>query len=367
MEHEIIGQISALSRKEPALEHHHAHLGDVRLHYVEAGSGPLVVLLHGFPEFWYSWRFQIPILARAGFRVVAPDMRGYNLSDKPSKVGDYRVEFLARDVERLIRACGAESAAVVGHDWGGVAGWLAAMRHPEAVKKLAILNCPHPNRFLRGLWSPHQLRKSWYMFALQVPVPPGRFVQEGIFSWFKSNFRRDPVRQGTFSEEDIRRYVEAMGRPGVLTATTNYYRALFRRSPAQNKKLLRRVEAPVVVIWGEEDRYLGRELAEPEASWVPNVRVERLPEASHWVQQDSFHRVNALLLEFLRAPLESSGAGNVNTSMSETRIGLAFDDLPARGSEEPRLGPYSGPAGTEGEAPARPGTIEPNILVSKRC
>jgi epoxide hydrolase 4 len=129
------------------LEHHLADLGDVRLHYVEAGTGPLVVLLHGFPEFWYSWRFQIPILAEAGFRVVVPDMRGYNLSDKPPKVGDYRVEFLARDVERLIRACGSESAVVVGHDWGGVAGWLAAMRHPEVVEKLAILNCPHPNRF----------------------------------------------------------------------------------------------------------------------------------------------------------------------------------------------------------------------------
>jgi len=182
----MIGEISAVSRKELASEHHHADLGDVCLHYVEAGSGPLIVLLHGFPEFWYSWRLQIPILAEAGFRVV-PDMRGYNLSDKPPKVGDYRVEFLGRDVERLIRACGSESASVVGHDWGGVAGRLAAMRHPEAVEKLAILNCPHPNRFLRGLWSPRQLRKSWYLCALQVP---GRFVQESIYTWFTSNFER---------------------------------------------------------------------------------------------------------------------------------------------------------------------------------
>jgi epoxide hydrolase 4 len=326
MEHDIIGQISAVSRKEPALEHYHADLGDVRLHYVEAGSGPLVVLLHGFPEFWYSWRFQIPILAEAGFRVVVPDMRGYNLSDKPPKVGDYRVEFLARDVERLIRACGSESAVVVGHDWGGVAGWLAAMRHPGAVEKLAILNCPHPNRFLRGLWSPSQLRKSWYMFALQVPGPLGRSVQERIFGWFTSNFRRDTVRPGTFTEEDIRHYAEAMRRPGALTATTNYYRALFRRTPAQNKKLLRRIEAPVVVIWGEEDRYLGTALADPKPSWVPNVRVVRLMNASHWVQQDSFHKVNALLLEFLRAPNGSGGTRSINTSMSDPKAGLAFDD-----------------------------------------
>jgi len=327
----MIGEISAVSRKELALEHHHADLGDVCLHYVEAGSGRLIVLLHGFPEFWYSWRFQIPILAEAGFRVVVPDMRGYNLSDKPPKVGDYRVEFLGRDVERLIRACGSESASVVGHDWGGVAGWLAAMRHPEAVEKLAILNCPHPNHFLRGLWSPRQLRKSWYMFALQVPGRPGRFAQESIYTWFTSNFRRDPARPGTFTEEDIRRYAEAMTRPGALTAATNYYRALFRRSPAQNRRLLRRVETPVVVIWGEQDRYLRTELAEPETSWVPNVRVERLPNASHWVQQDSVHRVNTLLLEFLRAPNRSGGAGNANTSVSDPGGGLAFDDTPASG------------------------------------
>jgi pimeloyl-ACP methyl ester carboxylesterase len=150
------------------------------------------------------------------------------------------------------------------------------------------------------------------MFALQVPGPPGRFMQESILAWFMSNIRRDPVRQGTFTDEDIRRYAEAMTRPGALTAATNYYRALFRRTPMQNKRLLRRIEAPVVVIWGEEDRYLGTELAEPETSWVPNVRVERLVNASHWVQQDSFHKVNAMLLEFLRAPSGSGGAGNVN-------------------------------------------------------
>jgi pimeloyl-ACP methyl ester carboxylesterase len=141
---------------------------------------------------------------------------------------------------------------------------------------------------------------------LQVPGPPGKFVQESIFAWFKSNFRTDPVRPGTFTEEDIRRYAEAMTRPGVLTATTNYYRALFRRTPPQSRRLLRRVEAPVLVIWGEKDRYLGAGLAEPETSWVSNARVERLPGASHWVQQDSPDKVNALLLEFLPAPNEAA-------------------------------------------------------------
>jgi len=292
--------MTGATSKEPAVEHRYAGLGEVRLHYVESGSGPLVVLLHGFPEFWYSWRFQIPALVEAGFRVVAPDMRGYNLSDKPEKVRDYRVEVLARDVERLILALGERSAAVVGHDWGGAVAWTAAMHYPQAVEKLAILNCPHPDRFLRGLWTPRQLRKSWYMFALQTPGPPGKLVQRAVFNWAKANFLKDPVRPGTFAEEDIERYEEAMAHPGALTSSTNYYRALFRRTPAQARKPLGRVEAPVLVIWGERDRYLGSELAEPDREWAPNVRVERLPDASHWVQQDAPERINALLLRFLR-------------------------------------------------------------------
>ncbi len=291
---------SATPQEKPTPVHRYADLGDVRLHYVEAGTGPLVLLLHGFPEFWYSWRHQIPALADAGFRVVAPDMRGYNLSDKPQGVKNYRVELLGRDVERLIMACEAEHAIVVGHDWGGAVAWMAAMRHPERVRQLAILNCPHPDRFLRGLWTPRQLRKSWYMFALQTPGPLGRAVQGGIFAWLRSNFRRDPVRPEAFTDEDIERYAKAMARPGALTGSTNYYRALFRRTPAQTRAQLRKVEVPVLVIWGERDRYLGPELAEPDRKWVPHVRVERLPDASHWVQEDRPEKVNALLLEFLQ-------------------------------------------------------------------
>lgn len=286
-----------------AVEHRFADLGDVRLHYVEAGAaageGPLVVLLHGFPEFWWSWRFQIPALANAGFRVVAPDMRGYNLSSKPRGVRNYRVEALAGDVERLISHLGRERAAVVGHDWGGAVAWATAMLHPNRVWRLAILNVPHPYRFLSGLRRPRQLRKSWYVFALQVPGPPGRAVQRAVFRWVEGNFRRDPVRPGTFSEEDVRLYGEAMGHPGALTAATNYYRALFRGSPFRTRRLLRRIEAPVLVIWGERDRYLGADLADPDPAWVPNARVERLPQASHWVQQDAPERVNELLLDFL--------------------------------------------------------------------
>ena len=284
------------------LTHRYADLGDVRVHYVEAGEGPLVLLLHGFPQFWYEWRHQIPSLVEAGFRVVAPDMRGYNLSDKPSGVRAYRLELLARDVERLILACGERTAVVVGHDWGAIVAWIAAMRHPGRVGRLAILNVPHPARFPDVLLSPGQLLRSSYVLFFQLPGLPEEVIRAGDFALLRSALRRDPVRAGAFTAEDIERYVRAMARPGALTATLNYYRALLR-NPKGTRALLRRVEAPVLVIWGERDRFLKRGLAEPPRLWVPNLlRVERLPDASHLVAEDRPLEVNALLLDFLRAP-----------------------------------------------------------------
>jgi pimeloyl-ACP methyl ester carboxylesterase len=284
------------------LAHRYADLGDVRLHYVEAGEGSLVLLLHGFPQFWYQWRHQIPALVEAGFRVVAPDMRGYNLSDKPHGVRAYRVELLARDVERLILACGEQTAVVVGHDWGAIAAWIAAMRHPERVEKLAILNVPHPARSLDGLLSPMQLLRSSYMFFFQIPRLPEEVIRAGDFGLLRSVFRSDPVQPEALTAEDIERYIEAIAQPGVLTASLNYYRALLR-NPREMRALLQRVEAPVLVIWGEKDRFLSRRLAEPPRLWVPNlVRVKRLPDASHWVAEDRPLEVNTLLLDFLLSP-----------------------------------------------------------------
>jgi pimeloyl-ACP methyl ester carboxylesterase len=284
---------------EPPVAHRYADLGGVRLHYVEAGEGPLVVLLHGFPEFWFSWRFQIPALAEAGFRVVAPDMRGYNLSDKPKGVESYALERLARDVERLIGALGEERAVVVGHDWGGIVAWAVAMLHPERVERLVILNVPHPERFSRGLRTPRQLLKSLYAFFFQIPWLPEKVLRAGDFAIVRSVFRNDPVRPGTFGERDIDRYVGALSRPGALTAPINYYRALARRAPSVARALRRRIEAPVLVIWGQRDLFLLPELARPDPALVPDARVRRLPDASHWVQQDRPERVNALLLDFL--------------------------------------------------------------------
>ena len=287
------------------LAHRFADLGDVRLHYVEAGEGPLVLLLHGFPQFWYEWRHQIPALVKAGFRVVVPDMRGYNFSDKPPGVQAYRVELLARDVERLIVACGERTAVVVGHDWGAIVAWITAMCHPRFVGRLAILNVPHPARLLDGLLSPGQLLRSSYMFFFQIPRLPEEVIRAGDFAILRSALHRDPVREGAFTAEDIERYVGAMARPGALTATLNYYRALLR-NPGKTRALLERIEAPVLVIWGERDRFLSRRLAEPPPLWVPNLlHVERLPDASHWVAEDRPLEVNTLLLDFLRSPLSA--------------------------------------------------------------
>lgn len=289
----------------PGLRHRYADLGDVRLHYVEAGTGPLVILLHGFPEFWYSWRHQITALAEAGFHAVAPDMRGYNLSDKPKAVRDYRIELLARDVARLIRACGSDRATVAGHDWGAGVAWQFAMSYPDLLDRLVIMNVPHPLQFLRGLRTWRQLKKSWYMFFFQIPWIPEAILRAGNFAMVRRIFRSDPVRPDAFTDEDIDWYVGALSVPGALTGGINYYRALFRQNPIRRGQSIRRIDAPVLVIWGEQDRFLGAELAEPDRKWVPNLRVERLADASHWVQVDQPETVNALLIDFLRQPTES--------------------------------------------------------------
>ena len=281
------------------LQHHTAQVNGVRLHYVEAGSGPLVVLLHGFPEFWFSWRGQIEALAQAGFRVVAPDQRGYAQSDRPPSWRDYRVERLADDVADLVHALGEERAHVVGHDWGAVVAWWVATRRPEVVDRLAILNVPHPARMLEGLRTPRQLAKSWYIFFFQIPWLPEWLMRRGGRRTLESAYR--DARPGAFTAEDYARYEEALLGPGGLRGPINWYRAALRRSPRATRALLAPIPAPVLVIWGEQDRFLIKEMADPDPQFVPDVRVVRLPAASHWVQHDEPDRVNALLIDFLSA------------------------------------------------------------------
>ncbi len=281
--------------------HHEAVVNGVRLHYVEQGAGPLVVLLHGFPEFWYSWRHQIPALAEAGYRVITPDQRGYNISEKPPGVRSYRIEHLVDDVAALIEHAGESHATVVGHDWGGGVAWAVPMLHPQIVDKLIVLNSPHPDAFVRELRGPRQLAKSWYIFFFQLPWLPEAAIRFQGYGMMNRVLRHQPRRKDAFSEEDIAAYKQAIAQPGALTAAINYYRALVRRNPSDIRRMVRRIDAPALLIWGEQDPFLGLRLTEGLERWVPNIRVERIANASHWVQVDAAERVNELMIDFLRS------------------------------------------------------------------
>lgn len=274
----------------------YAEVGDVKLHYVEAGDGPLVVLLHGFPEFWYGWRLQIPSLAAAGFRVVAPDMRGYNLSSRPKSVKDYGTQHLVDDIRGLVNERGAESAIFVGHDWGGTVAWATAMSHPEVVDRLAILNAAHPRKLSQGLHHPGQLRKSWYFFFFDLPGLPESVVHANNWHFFRHVLED---AQPPYTQEEINRYIEAWSQPGAATGMINYYRSSVRQSPKKAEAELHPIKTPTLVIWGQRDSYLNQDLAEPDHDDVPNLdRVERLADASHWVHHDAAEQVNQLLIEF---------------------------------------------------------------------
>ena len=278
-----------------------AEISDGRLHYVEAGDGPLVVLLRGFPEFWFGWRLQIAPLAAAGCRVVAPDMRGYNLPSKPDGVRAYDTDKLTAHIAGLIHERGAESALLAGHHWGGTVAWDTAMSYPEVVDRLAILNVAHPRQFPRGLHHPGQLRKSWYVFFFDLPELPEAVVHAGHWHFF-GHFLRDA--QPPCTPEETERYVEAWSQPGAAAGMINYYRNAARQSPEHVEAQIRPISAPTLIIWGQDDRYLGQDLAEPDHDDVPGLdRVERLPGASPWVHHDEHERVNQLLIEFFAPAL----------------------------------------------------------------
>ncbi len=282
------------------LRHAYAEVNGIRMHYVTAGSGPLVLMLHGFPEFWYSWRKQIPALAEH-FTVVAPDMRGYNETDKPA--WGYEIDVLAADVLGLIAALGHERATLVGHDWGGAIAWATAIAHPHRIERLAILNAPHPVVFGRHLRrNPAQMRRSWYMGFFLLPMLPELAIRANGYALVERVFR-GTTPPGTFSDEDIAAYKAALSRPGALTAALNYYRAAGRRGA---RGLVasrdRRCEVPTLLIWGEDDFALSAEMVDETAEFVSDLTVRRLPGVSHWVQHQAPDEVNAALLEFLRRP-----------------------------------------------------------------
>jgi len=279
---------------ESGWQHEEAIINGIRLHWVEAGDGPLVVLLHGFPEFWYSWRHQIPALSTR-FRVVAPDLRGYNLSERPQT--GYDIETLTADVLALIHALGEEKAVIIGHDWGGVIAWAFAARFSDATTKLVIMNAPHPERFQRSLMSGfRQMLRSSYVLFFQIPRLPELLLGANRCWVLARGMRSSAKRVDAFSDEDLERYRSAMSRPGALTAALGYYRALFRTR--RQTQQFADVEAPTLVLWGEHDRALGKDLAEGLEEWVPNLTVHFL-DCGHWTQQEQPDQVNRYLAEFL--------------------------------------------------------------------
>jgi len=273
----------------------------VTLHVARSGpvDGPLVVLLHGFPEFWYGWRHQIGPLAEAGFRVLAPDQRGYNLSEKPRGLAHYALDALADDVAALIDAAGRSRAAVVGHDWGGVVAWWLALKYPERVERLAILNAPHPDFLTGGKWvRPRQLLRSWYVVAFQLPWLPeaglGAFHGKGL-----ADSLRKTSRPGTFTDDELARYRAAWAQPRALTAMINWYRAALRAKPASPPNP--RVRPPTFIIWGAKDAFIDRRYANDALARCDSGRLEFVEEATHWVHLEEPERVNNLLTGFLRS------------------------------------------------------------------
>ncbi len=268
----------------------------VKLHYVTQGEGPLLLLLHGFPAFWYSWRHQIPEFAR-DYKVVALDLRGYNDSDKPHDVASYTMTELALDVEGVIHGLGYDRGILVGHDWGGAIAWYCAYTYPELVERLVVLNLPHPARFRQGFTTPAQLLRSWYIFAFQLPWLPERLLEAGDYELIGRIFTETVVNKHAFTAADIEAYKNAAAKRGALTAMVNYYRNLFQGGfLVQDWGYLTQ---PTLMIWGEQDVALGKELTYETENYVQDFRIHYLPNAGHWVQEEQPTLVNQYLHEFL--------------------------------------------------------------------
>lgn len=278
--------------------HGYTEANGIRFHYVEAGSGPLLVLLHGFPEFWYSWRNQIPKLAEH-FRVVAPDLRGYNETEKPRD--GYDIRTLVEDVQHLARAFDADRYVLCGHDWGGVIAWHTASRHPESVEKLVILNGPHPTAMTKALrTSLAQMRRSWYIFLFQIPGLGERRLKRNNFAAIENIFRNGLVHKERMTDADLELFKQAMAKPGALYAALEYYREAFRAARRDRFALHDvRIDVPTQVIWGEQDTALGTDLVKDLGHWVSDLRLDLVPTAGHWVQQDEPDVVAELMLDFL--------------------------------------------------------------------
>jgi pimeloyl-ACP methyl ester carboxylesterase len=275
----------------------------VRLHYVAAGSGPLMVFLHGFPEFWYEWRHQLPEFA-ADHTVVAPDLRGFNLSDKPAELAAYRMSVVAEDIRQLIGALGHRKATLVAHDWGGSVAWYLAARHPEVIERLVIVNAPHPATFARELAAnPAQRAASAYFAPLVSPGIEEKLIAND-YQWLVDTFARRAPAGLPLDAATLARYREAWGRPGAITGGLNYYRVSTltrqsREAAAVPAAAGMKVTVPTLVVWGMSDVALLPGMLEGLEEFVPDLTIERIPEGTHWVVHEFPTRVNGAIRGFL--------------------------------------------------------------------
>jgi pimeloyl-ACP methyl ester carboxylesterase len=281
------------------LEYSYIETNGIKLHTVQTGpkSGVPVILLHGFPEFWYGWRKQIPALAEAGCRVIVPDQRGYNLSDKPEGITSYDLYTLAGDVLGLIHVLDYEKVNLVGHDWGGIVAWALAMSRPEKLHKLTILNAPHPavmRKFLRRDFE--QMRRSWYAGFFQIPWLPESILSAGNFRAMIRGMK-NTAKKNTFTSEDFERYKEAWSQPGALTSMLNWYRAIIRRPLRMPENT--RVKVRTLMMWGMKDFALTHRMARPSMDYCDEGNLILFPESTHWVHLDAVEEVNHYLLDFL--------------------------------------------------------------------
>jgi epoxide hydrolase 4 len=297
-----------MSSSVESWQHQFVQTNQINLHCVTQGTGELVLLLHGFPEFWYSWRFQIPALARH-FKVVVPDLRGYNDSDKPAN--GYDLDTLTQDVLGLIRNLGFTKAHIVGHGWGGMIGWNLAQNFPESIQSLALLSAPHPGSLTQMLFSNmDQLRQHWHFLAFQVPGLPEWMLQQNLSNFLQEWFQRQAIRKAAFSSETLRVYQTALSKTGALSSALNYYRNwlspqtwLSRLSDPQGP-----IQVPTLVLWGKEDRVLSPALTKGFERLIANpFRLKLIPECGHWIQQEVPQLVNLELLSFLRDRATGSG------------------------------------------------------------
>lgn len=287
-------------------EHRYVKANAVNLHLIQAGpqEGPLLILLHGFPEFWYGWRRQIEPLAKAGYRVIVPDQRGYNLSDKPKSIASYSTDKLAADVIGLMDALGREKAYLAGHDWGAAVAWQTAITYPQRLEKLAILNVPHLDVMTRFVLSDFtQFRKSWYIYFFQIPGLPEWLLRRNDCA----NARRmlsASSKPGSFSEVDLDEYVKAWSQPGALISMINWYRAALRHGlggPWNPRKATpRRVHVPTLILWGKNDIALSHAMAQPSLDLCNDGQLVFFENATHWVQHDEAEAVTNHLLQFFQ-------------------------------------------------------------------